>query len=150
RQQMPAAAGVLLFLAPAIGPTAGGFLIQIAGWPLVFLVNVPFGLLGALGMLRVPQSPAHANDASVPFDPFGMLDLAGGLVLATHGAPEGPQAGGSSLSSWPYLATGGLLLLVYVVWALRRPPPAVDLKLLRHFQPALAVGLCALSSIVMF
>jgi EmrB/QacA subfamily drug resistance transporter len=153
RQQMPAAAGVLLFLAPAVGPTAGGFLIHIAGWPLVFLVNVPFGLLGALGMLRVPEPPVHASDArdaSVPVDPFGMLALAGGLVLATYGATEGPQVGWSSLSSWPYLATGGLLLLVYVVWALRRPHPAVDLKLLRHLQPALAVGLCALSSIVMF
>jgi EmrB/QacA subfamily drug resistance transporter len=150
RQQMPAAAGVLLFLAPAIGPTVGGFLIQIAGWPLVFLVNVPFGLLGALGMLRVPESPVHGSEASIPFDPFGMLALAGGLVLATYGATEGPQVGWSSLSSWPYLAAGGLLLLVYLIWALRRPHPAVDLKLLRHFQPALAVGLCALSSIVMF
>jgi predicted MFS family arabinose efflux permease len=147
---MSPAAGMLLFLAPALGPAAGGVLIQAAGWQLVFLINVPFGLLGALGMLRVADQPAQASDRSVGFDPFGMLALAGGLVLATYGATEGPQAGWSSRSAWPFLAIGGALLLVYILWALRHPHPAVDLKLLRHAQPALAVVLCALASIVMF
>jgi EmrB/QacA subfamily drug resistance transporter len=149
-QGMPPAAGMILFLAPAVGPTIGGLLIQLAGWPLIFLINVPFGLLGALGMLRVAERPTHAGDRSVRFDPFGMLLLAAGLVLATYGATEGPQQGWASLSSWPFLASGGVLLLGYVVWALGRAHPAVDLKLLRHPQPALAVGLCALAAVVMF
>lgn len=149
-RNMPAAAGIILFLAPALGPTVGGLLINLGGWPLVFLINVPLGVLGALGMLRVPEQPAQSADAAVGFDPLGMLLLASGLVLAIYGATEGPQRGWSSPEVWPYLAAGGGLLLAYVVWALRRRHPAVDLKLLRHGQPALAVALCTVASVVMF
>ncbi len=149
-RSMPPAAGMLLFLAPALGPTVGGLLIRVAGWPLVFLVNVPFGILGVLGTLRLPKQPSQAADPGVRFDPLGMLLLAAGLVLAIYGATEGPQQGWSSLASWPYLAGGSALLLFYALWALRRAHPAVDLKLLRHGQPALSIALCTIASVVMF
>jgi hypothetical protein len=80
--------GVVLFLAPALGPTIGGLLIPLGGWPLIFLLNVPFGLLGALGVLRLPQpSSEHRHPAAVHFDLLGVLMLAGGLVLAIWGNP---------------------------------------------------------------
>lgn len=150
RGEFPAAAGIVLFLAPALGPTLGGLLIRAWGWPLVFLVNVPFGLLGALGTLRLRERPSWAPQPGARFDPFGMALLSGGLVLATYGATEGPQAGWASPQSWPYLASGAALLALYIAWALRRRHPAVDLKLLRRAQPALAVLLCTVASIVMF
>jgi hypothetical protein len=59
-RQMPPAVGVVLFLAPALGPTIGGLLIPLGGWPLIFLLNVPFGLLGALGVLRLPQASSES------------------------------------------------------------------------------------------
>jgi EmrB/QacA subfamily drug resistance transporter len=146
----PPAAGILLFLAPALGPTVGGILIHFSGWPLIFLVNVPFGLLGALGALRTPADPPIGRNVGVPFDPIGLLLLGAGLVLATYGSAEAPQQGWGSTTVWPYVASGGVLLLLYIVWALFRPRPAVDLKLLRDSQAALAVALCALASVVTF
>jgi Na+/melibiose symporter-like transporter len=71
-------------------------------------------------------------------------------VLAIYGATQGAQFGWATLSSWPYLICGLYLLVLYVVWASHRSHPAVDLKLLRHLQPALAVGLSALVAIVLF
>src|SRR5258707_15707414 len=85
-RQLPAAAGMLLFLAPALGPSVGGLLIHVAGWPLIFLVNVPFGILGVLGALRLPKQLSQAANPDVRFDPLGMLLLAAGLVLAIYGA----------------------------------------------------------------
>jgi EmrB/QacA subfamily drug resistance transporter len=148
-QGFPPAAGILLFLAPALGPTAGGLLIHLAGWPLIFLINVPLGVLGALGALGTPADPPHRR-AAIAFDPLGLVLLGAGLVLSTYGATEGPQQGWGSTSVWPFVAGGGTLLLLYVLWALRRRHPAVDLKLLRHSQTALAVGLCALAAVIMF
>lgn len=146
-----AVAGIVLFLGPAIGPTIGGLLIRAWGWPLIFLINVPFGLLGACCILLfVADLPATRSNPSVRLDLVGALLLAGGLVLALYGATEGPQQGWTSPGVWPYLASGVMLLAAYVVWALRRAHPAVDLKLLRHPQSALAVGLTALASIVGF
>src|SRR5262249_36221680 len=144
------AAGMVLFLAPALGPTLGGLLIHLSGWPLVFLINAPFGLLGALGVRRIPASKVSRPSTGVRLDPIGIVALSGGLVLVSYGATQGPQRGWGDSDVWPYLAAGGALLAFYLVWALRRGHPAVDLKLLRHAQTALAVGLCTLASIVLF
>ncbi len=54
----------------ALGPTLGGFLIVAVGWPAIFLVNVPFTLLGIIVALRwLPADRPgrlHINDAPGP------------------------------------------------------------------------------------
>jgi MFS family permease len=113
RRRLPPAAGMLLFLAPAIGPTAGGLLLYLSGWPSIFLVNVPIGILGMLGVVSMPQQ-ADTGRATTPFDLPGILLLAGGLVLAIYGATQGPQVGWLAVGTWPFLVGGGILLLIYV------------------------------------
>src|SRR5260221_361812 len=85
-RQLPAAAGMLLFLAPALGPSAGGLLIHVAGWPLIFLVNAPFGLLGILGLLRSGTAAEDDGDGTARFDPIGLVMLAAGFGLAISAA----------------------------------------------------------------
>jgi predicted MFS family arabinose efflux permease len=53
-------------------------------------------------------------------------------------------------AAWPFLAAGAALIGVYIPWSFRRSHPAVDLRLLRQSQTALAVGLSSLASVVMF
>jgi MFS family permease len=89
-----AAAGVALFLAPALGPSLGGLLITAGGWPLIFLVNVPFGLLGLLCAARIPLTLAGRGDRAAHFDPLGLLVLGAGLALAIYGATQGRSAAG--------------------------------------------------------
>jgi EmrB/QacA subfamily drug resistance transporter len=149
-RQMSPAAGIVLFLAPAIGPTIGGLLLHLGGWPLIFLINVPLGLLGALSMWRFVRRTPVSHEIRTPFDVVGLLLLSGGLVLVIYGATQGAQFGWTTLSSLPYLVCGLCLLTLYVVWASRHAHPAVDLGVLRHPQPALAVGLSALVAIVLF
>jgi EmrB/QacA subfamily drug resistance transporter len=149
RRRLPPAAGMMLFLAPAIGPAAGGVLLHVGGWPLIFLVNVPIGIIGLFGVLSMPRSSGPAR-TSAPFDPLGIGLLAGGLVLVLLGATQGPNQGWLTITVWPLLLGGGLFLVLYVVWALRHPHPAVDLKLLRHTQSALAIGLSVLTAVVLF
>src|SRR5258708_3455505 len=149
-RQMPAAAGLLLFLAPALGPTAGGLLIALGGWPLIFLVNVPFGALSVLGIWRSADDARGRGDRAARFDPFGLALLAAGLALATYGATAGAQQGWTAPGVWPYWASGGVLLAVYLGWALMRRHPALDLKLLRHRQSLLSLLVSAVASVVMF
>src|SRR5499427_4733292 len=78
-RKMSPAAGVVLFLAPALGPTLGGLLIPVADWPAIFLVNVPVGIAGFLGMTRVPARRSDLGDRNVRFDPIGLALLALGL-----------------------------------------------------------------------
>ena len=52
----PMVAGLLFFLAPALGPTIGGLLIATGGWRLIFLINVPLIAIGLLGIRRLPAT----------------------------------------------------------------------------------------------
>src|SRR6185312_15667289 len=48
---------------PLIGPTLGGWLVEIASWHWIFLINIPIGVIGCLATAfympedRVPQVP---------------------------------------------------------------------------------------------
>ena len=55
----------------ALGPSIGGLLLAAGGWRLIFMVNVPFGVLGVIaGLLLIPRS-LHLSDR-VPFDWMGL------------------------------------------------------------------------------
>ncbi len=149
-QGIPPVLGMLLFLAPAIGPTIGGVLIHFFGWPSVFLVNVPIGLFGFAAALRIPKVSSDKGNALVSFDAVGIVTLASGLTLAVYGTSNGSLHGWMSNASWPYWTSGGLSLFAYVFWSLRNPHPAVDIKLFRSARTVLAVALCGLTSVVMF
>ena len=40
--------GVALLIAPALGPTVGGYLVEYVGWRWIFTINVPIGIIGIL------------------------------------------------------------------------------------------------------
>jgi EmrB/QacA subfamily drug resistance transporter len=141
--------GLLLFAGPAAGPTVGGLLIGAFGWPAIFLVNVPFGVLGVLGALRWRADRAAA-DPSVRLDPVGMALLAGGLALALYGAGQGPATGWLAPRVWPFWAVGALLVAAYAGWAVRSPHPAVNVRLLWDRLVATTITLSVLVSVVSF
>jgi EmrB/QacA subfamily drug resistance transporter len=161
---IPAVAGMLLFLAPALGPTIGGLVLQTSGqggaaWPLIFLINVPIGLIGFLGATRISADLAGGQGSRAKedgdgnqahFDPLGLLLLGGGLALVIYGATAGVQTSWLAPAVWPFWSSGLALLALYLPYALAiRSYPAVDLNLLRHPQSALALFLVCLVSIVM-
>jgi EmrB/QacA subfamily drug resistance transporter len=148
--QMSAAAGMILFLAPAIGPSLGGALVHWAGWPTIFLVNVPVGILAVIGAKRLPGAFAPQETSEAHFDALGFVLLSAGLAGLTYGASLAPQSGWFSSPVWPYWTGGIGLLAAYAAWAVRRDDPIVDMALLRKAQQALALTLAALVSVVTF
>ncbi|MGV8905741.1 MAG: DHA2 family efflux MFS transporter permease subunit [Acetobacterium sp.] len=40
--------GVALLIAPALGPTIGGYLVEYVGWHWIFTINIPIGIIGIL------------------------------------------------------------------------------------------------------
>jgi hypothetical protein len=149
-RRIPIAAGLLFFLAPALGPIAGGLLIAAGGWPLIFLVNLPLGVAGLLGLRAVPADLAPDPDPQARFDPFGLTLLATGLTLALYGSSRAAVLGWAAAQVVAPVTAGAALLLGYLLWARRRAGLAVDLALLRHRQSALALVLSVLSSVVAF
>lgn len=149
-KQISAAAGMILFLAPALGPSLGGVLIDWAGWPMIFLINIPVGILAVIGGKRLPGALTGEKQDAAHFDALGFGLLAGGMAGVTFGASRGTQAGWLSWSAWPYWAVGAVLLASYAVWARHREHPIVDLSLVWRPRQALALALTVLVSVVTF
>ena len=79
----------------ALGPSVGGLLLAAGGWRLIFMVNVPFGVLGVIaGLLLIPRS-LHLLER-VPFDWKGLSMFFPAVVALLSAISFGNAAGWSS------------------------------------------------------
>ena len=118
-------------LAPILGPTIGGLILQHMSWRWIFYVNVPIGAVAVAAAIRflpkVKPSPADRLDVK------GLLLMATGLPLLTYGLAEvGVTGGFSSLKVIVPIVTGVALIATFAVHALRVPKPLLDLRLYRR------------------
>ena len=122
----------------ALGPAAGGALLALGGWRLIFLVNLPAGVIGlALGWFLLPRSRSLRA--------VGDRDRLGAVLLAL--AAAGPllylslagREGYASVVLLIALAAGVVAAAAFVRRELRLDAPLIDLRMLR--RPALSVGL---------
>ena len=144
-------AGIMLFAAPALGPTVGGALIGVGGWRLIFAVNVPLGVVAVRAAKRLGPRPGAGSARSAErteFDLAGLVMLAAGVALALLGASQGGTDGWGTATCLAPLLAGAALLAAYGRHAARRAQPALDLSLFRQPVPALSMGLCALAAVV--
>jgi EmrB/QacA subfamily drug resistance transporter len=124
------AIGIPIVLAPVVGPTIGGLLLDDAGWRWIFYVNLPVGIAAVIAAARLlPRD--DAEDAG-RLDAKGLVLAAFGLVGITYGLAEiGVSSFGSPKVLVPLLA--GMVMVAAFVWrALRIERPLLDLRLYRH------------------
>ncbi|SFL45671.1 MFS transporter [Geodermatophilus ruber] len=115
-------------MAGAIGPLLGGWLVEVANWRLVFLINVPVALVVVLVTLRhVPESsdPAAARRLDVPGTVLAAVGL-GGLTYGLTAWQEG-QRGVVAAT----LALGVVALGAFLAVERRSPAPMLPLHLFR-------------------
>ncbi|HUA40134.1 MAG TPA: DHA2 family efflux MFS transporter permease subunit [Streptosporangiaceae bacterium] len=149
-RSMPAVAGMLLFLGPALGPSVGGALIGAAGWRSIFLINLPTGVAAVLAVRRIPAGLAPPRLEQTRLDVAGLLLLAAGLALLLLGITVAGTARWTATGSWLPMLLGAGLLAGYTRWARRAAEPALNLALARSRQAALALALCAAASVATF
>jgi DHA2 family multidrug resistance protein len=65
--------GMGVILGPIIGPALGGYLTDYYNWRWVFYINLPFGVLAAIGILVFIHESRHGHRE--PFDFFGFASL---------------------------------------------------------------------------
>jgi EmrB/QacA subfamily drug resistance transporter len=120
-----------------IGPTLGGWLVDVSTWRLIFLINIPIALVTLLILSRLGgMHQARRKDLKV--DVSGAILGTTGLGLLVAGFIEQPQRGwGDPLIIGAFI--GGLALLgAFVAYELRTPMPMLPLRLfrLRNFSVA--------------
>jgi EmrB/QacA subfamily drug resistance transporter len=133
----------------SFGPALGGALTALGGWRLIFLVNVPIGLIGlGLGWFLLPRSTHHDPESRI--DPSGTLLLAAipAALLAALSFAAQPD---KPIWTEPILIGLAVVLLIAAVLRQRGVPGSVvDATLIR--VPAFIAGISAalLSYTVLF
>lgn len=123
--------GVALFLAAAVGPSAGSFVIDHFGWPWAFYINLPLGGLALWrGVSRLQESEKAAVRRRVDGIGMGLLMLAVGAI--TLAIVESDSPGWTRLELLALMLAGLVAAGAFVAWARRARAPLVDLALFRH------------------
>jgi EmrB/QacA subfamily drug resistance transporter len=131
------------------GPVAGGLLIGTLGWPWVFWVNVPFGLISIVaGWLVLPVTTQQGP--SQTFDWRGALLLTPALTLAVFALNQVPALGLTSPALLGSVGAAIVLIFLFVGQESKAQSPLVDLALLKG--PAFLCGAlaCALSYAMLY
>ena len=113
----------------AIGPVAGGWLLEHFWWGSVFLLNVPIVLAAVIaGRWLVPKSrdPKH-----VALDPVGAGLSIVGLSALLYGIIEAPTYGWSDPLTLSAFGIAVAFLAAFTWWELRVPNPMLDLGYFR-------------------
>jgi EmrB/QacA subfamily drug resistance transporter len=147
--------GVPMLLGPIFGPILGGWLIDVASWHWIFLINVPIGIVAAIYAFMVLDKDDVSPSES--FDFVGMILLSPGLALFLYGVssiPAAKQEHGTMFTPTVVISSllGIALVAAFGPWALRKKNihPLVQLRLFTNRYMTVAVITMALFAMAFF
>ena len=121
---------------PLLGPPLGGWLVEVATWHWVFLINLPVGVVGVFAALRFMPDLRGAADQRFDWPGFVMFSL--GLVMVSLGLQGLGERAFSAAVSILLMMAGLAAMAAYWVHAARADKPLFSLAL---FQiPTFSVG----------
>ena len=116
-------------LASALGPVLGGLMVDLGGWRLVFLVNLPIGLAALIYGRRMPEPPRRPQ-ASRP-DLLGSLVAVMAVGSLALGAVQGPVWGWGDPRTIAAFAASAVLAPLLVWRSAVHTAPVLELALFR-------------------
>lgn len=132
-----------------VGPAIGGVITTTVGWPWVFEINLPVGILA--GAIIWYGFHERFERHPQPIDWLGAIFLTGSILLLLFAVSEGGELFGWTSPVVLVMLAGCLALLAaFVRNARRAPAPLIDLDLLRSPLVRAGLGIGTLAGVVMF
>ena len=116
-------------IGPMVGPPIGGFITTYFHWRWIFLMNLPFGILGMA--LATWLMPNMKDENIAPLDVKGFVLSGLGLSLTVFGMTELGQGIFPVQIVLVMISAGAILIWIYVRHAARITNPILDLSMLR-------------------
>src|SRR3954464_2622139 len=83
--------GLGVMVGPTIGPTLGGYLVDTSGWPWIFYINIPVGIVAAIMIAAYVHDPEHQTKPSaIDYLGIALLTVSVGSMqfVLEHGQRE--------------------------------------------------------------
>ena len=140
--------GLVMVLAPAIGPTLSGWIVEHYDWSVLFKMILPISIISlALSIWKLdnvlPNRPAKIDILSVVLSTIGF----GGLL---YGFSTASTAGWGAIEVWGTIVIGTIGLIWFVIRQLRLEEPLLDLRIYTYLAYALASVISMVLSVAMF
>src|SRR5499433_1309480 len=134
-------------LAVAAGPLVGGAVTQNLNWHWIFWINVPVGVLAAVGArLCQPDSRGPQTRLDIP----ALVLVSSGVGVLIWGLVQGSQMGWTSTQSLTGLILGPVLIGLFAAWEARAADPMIPLGIFRSATFSSAVSTLFLMSAAIY
>src|SRR5580704_11648119 len=131
--------GMAVVIAPAIGPTIGGWITDNYSWHWIFFINVPIGILSLFLTQRMVEDPPFLKreqarvtrvGAGIDYTGFALVALGvGALQLVLDKGQESDWFASPLITS--ALTVAVVILVIWVIWEWRHDSPIVNVHLFR-------------------
>ena len=154
RGQAFAVYGMAVVVAPAIGPTLGGWITDNFNWHWIFFINIPIGILSIILSNRMVEDPPYLKEerkkvGRVDTVGLGLITLGVGcLEFVLDKGQEKDWFGDTKITTFFILAM--CTLVAFVIWEWNHEDPIVDLKLLKVRNFGTAIFLQFILGMVLF
>src|SRR5258708_25069999 len=131
--------GIPIMMAPAFGPTIGGFLSTNFAWNAIFTINVPIGVVALiLAVLTLRGRKAESENQVAPagrkrFDMLGLVLSMVGFTALVYGITEAGSKGWGNSTVLTYIIVGAAVLAAFIVVELLVSDPVIDIRLFTNY-----------------
>jgi DHA2 family multidrug resistance protein len=151
--------GMTAIVAPAIGPTVGGWITDSYTWRWIFLMNLPVGILAIFLVLAFVEDPPFLRrttlqESKIDYWGFGLLAVGVGfLQIVLDKGQEDDWFGSNFITTLSIISI--VCLVALVLWELRVKQPILDVRLFKNVNFAnssvmmLMVGAASFSTTVL-
>ncbi|TRZ70181.1 MAG: DHA2 family efflux MFS transporter permease subunit, partial [Bacteroidetes bacterium] len=142
--------GMGVVLGPTLGPTVGGLIIDTYSWPLIFYINVPFGILASILTYRfIPRGFDLSVKPRIDWSGIFLLTIGIGSLQYVLERGESEDWYDSKLIIWlTVIAVVGLVTFIW--WELKQKDPVVNLRILKDRNLALTTILTFIVGFILF
>jgi MFS transporter, DHA2 family, multidrug resistance protein len=154
RGQAFAVYGMAVVLAPAIGPTLGGWITDNMNWHWIFFINLPVGLLSLFFTSRLVEDPPWLKEekrGGIKIDYIGLSLLVTGIACFQFVLDKGQESDWFASRLIFALTVVALpTLAAFFLWEWYHPNPIVDVRLLKNRNFGTAVSFSFVLGMVLF
>ena len=134
--------GLIVSIAPTVGPTLGGFITETLSWRWLFFINVPPGILVMTAVWRLCDIDKADRSLSRGFDYIGLISMAlflGGLEYALEEGPRHDWFDEPAVLQWAVISA--VACVIFFWRSLTYHNPIVQLRAFKNRNFAFGVGL---------